>query len=47
MTPECRVPLQEYDVHLLDEKGVESNDRERIEYYRDWCLDHVSSCVIY
>lgn len=47
VTSECRVPLQEYDVHLLDEKGVESNDRERIEYYRDWCLDHVSSCVIY
>lgn len=47
VTSECRVPLQEYDVYLLDEKGVESNDRERIEYYRDWCLDHVSSCVIY
>lgn len=47
VTSECRVPLDVYEVQLFDRNGNEIQDDERVAYYTEWCLKHVSSCVIY
>lgn len=46
VTPECRVPLDEYEMKLYDRHGNEINDKEKISYYEEWCLRHIESCVI-
>lgn len=47
VTSECRVPLGEYTVKLLDREEKNTiEDQERIACYTQYCLDHISSCVI-
>ena len=46
VTPECRVPLNEYEMKLYDRHGNEIKDKEKISYYEEWCLRHIESCVI-
>lgn len=47
VTSECRVPLEDYTVKLLDKEEVNTiEDKDRIEYYTAYCLKHIDSCVI-
>ncbi|MCI7170205.1 sulfatase-like hydrolase/transferase [bacterium] len=47
VTSECRVPLDTYEVKLSDKNGNILHDKEKINYYTKWCLDHIGSCRIY
>lgn len=47
VTSECKVPLKEYEVKLLDKEGNNINDARRIDYYTQWCLEHIAPCKIY
>lgn len=44
---ECRIPLNDFKTMLLDNNGNEIHDKERISYYTEWCLKHISSCRIF
>lgn len=47
VTSECRVPLEKYDVQLLDKKGNCIQNDERVAYCTKWCLEHVGSCRVF
>ena len=47
VTSECRVPLDTYEVKLSDKNGNILHDKDKINYYTKWCLDHIGSCRIY
>ena len=47
VTAECRVPLDEYDVLLVDEQGQTIEDENKIKYYTEWCLNHIGTCRIF
>ena len=47
VTSECRVPLDTYEVKLSDKNGDILHDKDKINYYTKWCLDHIGSCRIY
>ncbi len=47
VTSECRIPLKEYTVKLLDKSGNELHDMENIIKCRDVCLEHIAPCVIF
>lgn len=47
VTSECRIPLKEYTVKLLDKSGNELHDMENIMKCRDVCLEHIAPCVIF
>lgn len=47
VTSECRVPLDTYEVKLSDKNGNILHDKDKINDYTKWCLDHIGSCRIY
>ena len=47
VTSECRVPLDTYEVKLSDKNGNILHDKDKINHYTKWCLDHIGSCRIY
>ena len=47
VTSECRVPLDRYEIKLLDRDGNALMDEDRELIYTQWCLNHVGSCRIY
>lgn len=44
---ECRIPLKNYRVRLVDSGGRELEDLERKTYYTNYCLKHIAPCVVF
>ncbi len=47
VTSECRIPLKKYNVKLEDDKGNELENMELKMRFTEYCLKHISPCVIY
>lgn len=47
VTSECRIPLADYSVQLLDrEEKNRIEDQDKINYYTQYCLEHIDSCLL-
>ena len=47
VTSECRIPLKKYKVKLENNTGEEIEDAELKTRLTEYCLEHISPCVIY